>query len=92
MPEKPRLRVQVSMETENFQVWWTRYQAFAMVAGFGDMLLPTKSVALPLTEDTRNGTAEEQEAQVKAVRRNAVAIANFTMAFKAESLMALIYR
>jgi hypothetical protein len=78
---------------KNFQVWWTRFMAYAAVYKFAQALTIGGEAAMPATEATSinptTATGKEQEA---AKRRNAVAIANLTMAFTSEATMSLVYK
>ena len=78
---------------EKFQVWWTRLEAYAGVFGFLEALKPGGETALPDTESTIiDETTEDGKLQAAAKRRNAIAVANMTMAFTTDGTMALVYK
>ena len=47
---------------------------------------------LPNEDDRPGSTAKEKEQQTQQVKKNVLAMANFTMAFKSETLMSIIYK
>ena len=68
-------------------------QSISSVAGLAELLKPTKATTLPLNEGNRTGsTPEEQEQQAEQVKKNVLVMAHFTMAFKTEALMSIIYK
>jgi hypothetical protein len=75
-------------ENKNFQIWWTRFKAYAAVKKFAQAIKTTADPNLPAKEDAANLTA----AQTTALERNMMAIASLTMAFQTEGLMNVIYK
>ena len=76
---------------ENFSMWWTRFQAFAMVKNFSEALeldpdLPSSKTAA----DALDATKATNKPALKAVKRNNVAMAQFTMAFETQGLLTMI--
>ena len=79
-------------EEGNFQIWWVRMRAYAGVMKFlpalgekPDPNLPAKAATV-IDETTADG-----KLQAKAVQENAVAMANFTMAFTTDGLMQMVF-
>jgi hypothetical protein len=75
---------------KNYQIWWTRFIAYASVHEFTPALkIGGEMNAMPSRDDTVVDT-NTHAAMAKAKRRNAIAMANLTMAFTSESTMGLI--
>jgi hypothetical protein len=74
-----------------FQIFWARYRAYAEVHDFAQALVfdpdMPSSNAILIDIDTAEG-----KLQKAAVKRNKIAMANFTMAFTSEGTMSLIYQ
>jgi hypothetical protein len=74
-----------------FQIVWVRYRAYAEVHDFAQALVldpdMPSSNAILIDTDTAEG-----KLQKAAVKRNKIAMANFTMAFTSEGTMSLIYQ
>jgi hypothetical protein len=78
---------------KDFQTWWIQFVAYVSVCGFlvalevgGETTMPaSNSEVIDLTDD-----AGKENAAAK--QRNAVATANFTMAFETKSLLGMIYK
>ena len=80
-------------ERENFQIWWMRFQAYALVKGFGQAVSGTADGDLPArADDVLDLTTTNGKKAQKALTRNNVAIASLTMAFTTSSLMNKIYK
>ena len=78
---------------KGFQVWWTRFKAFAAVFQFSEALTIGGEVDLPGSEATvLDPTDANEKKQIEARKRNAVAMSNLTMAFTTEELMGLVYK
>jgi hypothetical protein len=78
---------------KNFQVWWTRFMAFAAVMKITQALKIGGEVNMPMTEDTIIvETTDVGKLQAVAVRRNAIAMANLTMAFTSETTINVVYK
>eukprot|EP00957_Ditylum_brightwellii_P198104 15093039-Ditylum_brightwellii.AAC.1 len=79
-------------EQKNFQIWWMRFHAYGTVHGFAQSIQMTPDPDLPCTEYKVLDTATTNGAlAAKAVKMNAVAMCNFTMAFTTEALIGVIY-
>ena len=80
-------------DSKKFQLWWTRFCAYASVYKFRQALAENGDEDLPekegeeIDESTTNG-----KKQLAAKKRNEVAMASFTMAFTSESVMGLVYK
>jgi hypothetical protein len=74
---------------EHFQMWWTRFQAYACVYKFEKGL--TVNMDLPDTAADEL-TADEAGKKKAAKKCNDVAMANYTMALSQEANHRLIYR
>ncbi len=82
-----------SGQREEFQMWWIRFVAHAEMCGFltaleigGETTMPDSSTeVLDLTTDDGKLAAASKQ-------RNAMAMANLTMAFDSESLFGMIYK
>ena len=63
---------------KDFQIYWTRFTAFAAVYRFAQAVRKTKEANLPNKEEggITGSTAEEKKAQKDALRRNTLAVAN----------------
>jgi hypothetical protein len=76
-----------------FQIWWTRFKAYAMVYKFVEALKESAETDLPGTEDTRIDEATDiGKRQVAAKKRNAIGMAHLTMALTSEGTMGLVYK
>ena len=76
-----------------FQMWWTRMKAYAALRGYAQTLKATKERDMPQGETTAiDLSTETGKKQAAAKKRNALAMANMTMAFTSEGLMALVYQ
>jgi glucan biosynthesis protein len=78
-----------------FQIFWVRYRAYAEL----HYLLHDFAQALVLDPDMPSSNAvlidtdtAEGKLQKAAVKRNKIALANFTMAFTSKGTMSLIYK
>ncbi len=86
------VRMPTFSDTEGeFQIFWVRYRAYAEVHDFARALvhdtdMPADNSVL-LDETTPVG-----KLQKAAVKRNKIAMANFTMAFTSEGNISLIYK
>ena len=67
---------------KDFVVWWMRFTAFAAVMGFSQSIQQTKDTDLPAKENSKvDVSTDKGKKQKKALRANAIAMANLTMAF-----------
>jgi hypothetical protein len=77
---------------EKFQVWWTRLRAYAGVFGFIKALAKGGESEMPGTElEWLYKTDDKDKKSIAALKRNAIAVANLTMAFTTDATMALVY-
>ena len=68
-------------EEKNFQIWWTRFWAYAGCHGFTQAIGTMKNVNLPDHEDeTLDETVAAEQLKILARRKNLVAMANLTLA------------
>ena len=79
-------------KAEEFQIWWTRFKAFASVQGFASALSDQAESDLPATEATPLATGDAGDNQRATIKRNNLAVANLTMAFQTDALMGLVYK
>lgn len=75
-----------------FQVWWTRLVAYALVYGFHKALVGTEKNLLPDKEDDVVPDSDAGKKSDAARKRNAIAVANLTMAFTTDSTMSMVYK
>ena len=76
-----------------FQLWWTRFQSYAVVCKFSEALKDGSGNPLPASEATAlDESVTAQKAQAEARKRNAVAMAILTMAFMNEATMGIVYK
>lgn len=81
-------------EREKFQMFWTRFMAYAHVMRFAEGLMDTLNPNLPADDTTAsalNPATAANAAAIKAWKANDLAMANFTMAFQTEQLLQLVY-
>jgi hypothetical protein len=80
-------------EDKKFQLWWTRFKAYAAVKRFSQAIQRTADPNLPDTEGaTIDATTANGRVQTVALERNMLAIASLTMAFQTEGLINLMGR
>ena len=78
---------------ESYQKWKMRFWAYAVVHKFRQALNDGGEPIMPTSEDAElDLTTEAGKKAEEAKKRNAVAIANFTMSFDTSALMGLIYK
>jgi hypothetical protein len=76
---------------KKFQLWYTRFRAYATVCRFSEAL--EKQDAMPAKEsDKIDESNEDGKKQALAKKRNAIAMANLSMAFTSEGAMGLVYK
>eukprot|EP00957_Ditylum_brightwellii_P079535 6047557-Ditylum_brightwellii.AAC.1 len=79
-------------EQKGFQIWWMRFHAYGIMYGFAQSIQQQPDQDLTSLEYKILYTAMTGCARAaKAVKLNAVAMCNLTMAFTTKSLMGLIY-
>lgn len=77
---------------EKFQIWWTRFWAYASVFAFAAALATGGEATLPAREDAVIDEATPAGVlSAAAKKRNAIAVAQLTMAFTSNGTMALVY-
>jgi hypothetical protein len=82
-----------SGKTKDFMIWWIRFRAFATVYRFVEALRDADEASLPAREDTALDEAVPAEKlSIPARKRNAVAMANYSMAMTAESNLGMIFK
>ena len=80
-------------EAKNFQLWWTRFKAYAAVKRFSQAIQRAADPNLPATEGAAiDTTTAAGKAQAVALERNMLAIASLTMAFQTEGLINLMLK
>ena len=78
---------------KKFQIWWTRFKAYATVNKFSEAIGITAEDDLPASEQAViDESTPEGKKQVAAKRRNGVAIAHLSMAFSSEGTIGLVYK
>jgi hypothetical protein len=78
---------------KGFQVWWIRFMAFAAVYKIPKALKIGGETVMPVTENTViDLTNDAGRAQAAAVRRNAIAMANLTVASTTEATIRIVYK
>ena len=78
---------------KDFQVWWTRFMAFASVYQFMQAIGESPEADLPISNAASiDKTTDEGKRQAGCKNRNNVAMANLTMAFGTQQLLGLIYK
>ena len=69
-----------------FQMWWTKFRAFASVNKFAKSLSETADPDLPLTADAIiDETTSTGVREAAALARNNLAMSMFTIAFTSEN-------
>ena len=74
---------------EAFQVWWTKFRAFAMVKGFVATLLGKETMLPPTEQAALDPIDATNQQKIKAKERNSLGMAHLLQAFKAEADMSL---
>ena len=75
-----------------FSMWWTRFKAYAAVMGFLPAIKVGGESMMPVSEGKEiDETQEDGKKKAAAKKRNAIAVANLTMAFTTEATMCLVY-
>lgn len=83
---------QFSGAHKDFQVWWARWMAFASLYRFVQACKPEIEKDMPKSEDEElDETTDEGKKAAAAKKRNAAAMANFTMAFTSEGTMGMVF-
>jgi len=78
-------------DASRFQLWWTRFQAYAALNKFIEAVQKTRDPNLPAMESTViDELTDEGKKQASAVKKNAKAFASLTMAFTSERLLGLL--
>jgi len=76
-----------------FSMWWTRFKAYAAVMGFLPAIQVGGETMMPASEGKEiDETQEDGKKKAAAKKRNAIAVANLTMAFTTEATMCLVYK
>ena len=78
---------------KSFQIWWTRFEAYASVYGFASAIKIGGDPHLPATEATViDDSTADGKLKAAAKRRNRLAMANLTMAITTEGTLGLVYK
>jgi len=78
-------------EDESYQVFWTKFRAFATAKGFVGALMG-RETQLPARESTvLDETNDADKLRIKAKQNNSLAMAYLLSAFKAEADISLAY-
>jgi hypothetical protein len=78
---------------KSYQIWWTRMMAYASVYRFTQAMITTPEADMPASDaDVIDTTTDKGKRQRACKARNAVAVANLTMAFETDQLMSLVYQ
>ena len=78
---------------KDFQMWWLRFLAYGCVWKFERALVIGGESTLPANwRVIIDEATEEGKEAAAAIKRNNVAMANFTMAFGSEGLFGMIYK
>ena len=76
---------------DSFQIWWRRFKAYANIHRFSESLAETGDPDLPTSASIAlDPNIDEDKPKILAKKRNALAVAAFTMAFEGENLMMYI--
>jgi hypothetical protein len=75
---------------KSFQLWWSRFMAFAVIQRFARALVSGGEKDLPDKEDEVLDETKDAT-KIAARNRNQVAMAAFTVAFTTEGLLNIIY-
>lgn len=76
-------------DREKFNLWWTKFVAYAVMRQFGAAIQDKPESDLPAKEEVG---ANETKANEEARKRNSLAMCSFTMAFQTESLLTMVYK
>lgn len=80
-----------SGKDEDFQVWWTKFRAFATAKGVIEALMG-KEDDLPINHKEKlDQTKEDDKKKIKARERNDLAMAYLSSAFKSQADISLAY-
>ena len=80
---------------KDFATWWTRWEAYAGLKGFGSAIQEAPDTNLPQQEALPSGfdqTTADGKAVVKALEDNRKAVFSFTMALQSDALMAVVHK
>jgi hypothetical protein len=79
---------------KSFQLWWTRFTAFATVYKFNEAVRKDgPDPDLPSSEsEVLDEDDEDDKKKIAMRKRNAVAMVNLSMAFTSEGSMGLVYK
>ena len=80
-----------SGENSEFDMFWTRFQAYASLKGFEDSVNPDQmDVELPAKYNVFDTDADKEKKEKLAVKKNSTAVAAYTLAFKTPALMNIV--
>ena len=77
-----------NQKESKFELYWPKFEAYANLKGFSESIQTTMDSDLPAVESVIEGADDDtKKLQRRAVARNKLAIACFTMSFKTTALM-----
>jgi len=80
-----------SGKNEEYEMFWTRFQAYASLKGFEAYIDPnTVNSQLPVKYDVFDTDDAVKKIEEDAVNRNQQAVVAFTLAFKSQALMNIV--
>jgi hypothetical protein len=78
---------------KDFHTWWIRFVAFANMCNFLEALKKGGEASIPSSDSVViDITTDAGKMVAAAKKRNALAMANLTMAFQTENLFGIIYK
>ena len=78
-------------ESKEFEMFWTRFQAYACMKGFENSINPDQiDVEFPAKYDVFDADADKKKNKKEAIKRNNTAVAAYTLAFKTAALMNIV--
>ena len=70
-----------------FELYWPKFEAYANLKGFREAIDTTHDGDLPADPKTLSSDADTKKKEEKAIMKNKLALANFTMSFQTVALM-----
>ena len=74
-------------EDANFEVWQPKFEAYANLKGFSESIDVTGDAELPTNENVLSTDDDTKKKEQRAIIKNKLAVASFTMAFNTVALM-----
>jgi hypothetical protein len=75
---------------KNYQMWWTKFRAFATLSGFAEAIKEDPDPMLPTSSTTAVEDTEDAAKMKFAILKNDLAMSSFTIAFTKEGIMRLV--